>query len=69
VNAAIEWLQAHFEQTIRRFAGAFRYASAYQQWRGPSDIRPMIEFLPLTDAGKPMRVMPHDYDDPERRWL
>jgi hypothetical protein len=29
----------------------------------------MIELLPVMDAGQPMRVVPHDYADPERWWL
>jgi len=29
----------------------------------------MIELLPVMDAGQPMRVVPHDYTDPERWWL
>jgi hypothetical protein len=29
----------------------------------------MIELLSVMDAGQPMRASPHDYADPERRWL
>jgi hypothetical protein len=69
VTAAIQWLEAHYAQAIERYAGAFRYAPAYWQWRGPSEIRPMIEFLSVMDAGKPMRIIPSDYTDPERMCL
>jgi hypothetical protein len=65
-NPAIEWLQAHFEHVTARHAGAFGHAPAHRHWHGPSDIRPMIEFLPVMDAGPAMRVIPHDYDDPDR---
>ena len=65
----IEWLQATFEQIAGRHAGGFRYAPASWKWHGPSEIRPMIEFLSVMDAGPAMRVFPRDYDDPEGRLL
>jgi hypothetical protein len=64
MTAAIQYLEAHFEQAVKRHAGGFRYAPAYRQWRGPSEVRPMIEFLSVMDAGKPMRIVPSDYADP-----
>jgi hypothetical protein len=66
MTPAIQWLQAHFERAIEHHEGAFRYAPAYRHWHGPSEIRPLIEFLSVMDAGKPMRVIPSDYADPER---
>ena len=67
--AAIEWLEADFEQVAGRHAGEFRHAPASRKWRGPSEIRPMIEFLSVMDAGPSMRVFPRDYDDPGGRLL
>ena len=66
---AIEWLEAHFDQIAARHAGDFRYAPGHRKWRGPDQVRPMIEFLSVMDAGTRMRVIPHDYDDPGRWWL
>ena len=67
--AATEWLEASFEQVADRHAGEFRYAPANRKWRGPAEIRPMIEFLSVLDAGPSMRVFPRDYDDPGGRLL
>jgi hypothetical protein len=69
MTTAIQYLGAHFEQVTKRHADGFRYTPAYRQWPGPSDIRPMIEFLWVMDAGKPMRIIPSDYTDPERVYL
>jgi hypothetical protein len=69
VNPAIDWLDAQFEQLAERHAGAFRFAPAYRKWRGPAEIRPMIEFLSVMDAGPSMRIIPRDYDDPDRLLL
>jgi hypothetical protein len=64
-NPAIDWLDAQFEQVARRHAGDFRHAPGHRKWRGPSDVRPMIELLSVMDAGQSMRIIPPDYDDPE----
>jgi hypothetical protein len=64
-NPAIEWLDVRFEQIAQRHAGDFRHAPGHRKWRGPSDVRPMIELLSVMDAGRSMRVIPPDYDDPE----
>lgn len=66
LNPAIEWLQDHFEQVVQRHAGDYRYAAGHPKWHGPSDIRPIIEFLSVMDAGPSMRVTIPDYDDPDR---
>jgi hypothetical protein len=65
-NPAIDWLNAQFEQAIQRHAGDFRHAPGHRKWHGPTDVRPMIEFLSVMDAGPSMRVIPGDYDDPGR---
>jgi hypothetical protein len=64
-NPAIEWLDARFEHIAQRHAGDFRHAPGHRKWRGPSDVRPIIELLSVMDAGPSMRVIPPDYDDPE----
>jgi hypothetical protein len=64
-NPATDWLNTQFEQVIQRHAGDFRQAPGHRKWYGPSDVRPMIEFLSVMDAGPSMRVIPGDYDDPE----
>jgi hypothetical protein len=68
VNPAVTCLQAKFEQIISRHGKVLRagFAPGGPWWRGPSDIRPMIEFLSVMDAGQPMRVSVHDYADPEQ---
>jgi hypothetical protein len=68
-NPVIEWLDDHFEQAVERHKGDYRYAPGHRKWRGPSHVRPMIELLPVTDAGNWMRVTLGDYDDPGRWWL
>jgi hypothetical protein len=68
-SPVIEWLDDHFEQVAKRHAGDFGYAPGHRKWRGPSEVRPMIELLPVMDAGNWMRVTPGDYDDPGRWWL
>ena len=65
-NPAIDWLHAQFEHIAQRHDGDFRHAPAHRKWHGPSDVRPMIEFLSVMDAGPSMRVIPSDYDDPGR---
>ena len=65
-NPAIDWLQAHFEQIAQRHDGDFHRAPGHRKWRGPADVRPMIEALSVMDAGPSMRVTPRDYDDPGR---
>ena len=65
-NPAAEWLDAQFEHVVHRHAGDFRFAPGHRNWRGPSDVRPMIELLSVMDAGPSMRVIPGDYDDPGR---
>jgi hypothetical protein len=71
VNPAVTCLETKFEQIISRHGKALSagYAPGGRWWRGPWTIRPMIELLPVMDAGQPMRVVPHDYADPERWWL
>ena len=67
---ALEWLQAEFEQVTRnrRWKSPDRHCDQY--WHGgPSAIRPMIQLLPITDAGEPMTVTYADYANPERWWL
>jgi hypothetical protein len=66
---ALQWLDAHFEQIAELHTGDFRYAPGHRKWRGPEHVRPMIELLSVMDAGPAMRVIPADYDDPERWWL
>jgi hypothetical protein len=65
-NPAIDWLQAQFEHLVQHHKGDFRYAPNKRNWRGPADVRPMIEALSVMDAGPSMRVIPRDYDDPGR---
>jgi hypothetical protein len=71
VNPAITCLQAGFEQIVSRHGKALGagFAPGNRWWRGPSEIRPIIEFLSVMDAGQPMRVTRSDYADSERRWL
>ena len=68
-NPAIDWLDAQFEQLTEGRTGRFRCAPGHRKWRGPDQIRPMIEFLSVMDAGRPMRVTARDYDDPGRLLL
>jgi hypothetical protein len=68
-NPATDWLDAQFEQLTEGHAGRYRYAPGHQKWRGPAEIRPMIELLSVMDAGQPMRIIPRDYDDPARLLL
>ena len=64
---ALEWLDARFEEITDRYAGDFRYAAGRRRkWQGPEHVRPMIELLSVMDAGRSMRVIPSDYDDPGR---
>lgn len=63
---AIDWLDAQFEDVAQRHQGDFRSAPAHRKWHGPDHVRPMIEFLSVMDAGSSMRVIPRDYDDPDR---
>ena len=63
---ALDWLDAQFEDVARRHDGDFRYAPGHRKWRGPDHVRPMIELLSVMDAGPSMRVIPRDYDDPDR---
>jgi hypothetical protein len=65
-NPALDWLQAQFEQIAQRHDGDFHSAPGHRKWHGPADVRPMIEFLSVMDAGPSMRVIPRDYDDPGR---
>jgi hypothetical protein len=65
-SPAPDWLDARFEQVAQRHAGDFRYAPGHRKWHGPSHVRPMIELLSVMDAGTSMRVIPADYDDPDR---
>jgi len=71
VNPAVTCLQAEFEQIISRHGKALRtgLAPGGRWWRGPSEIRPMIELLSVMHAGQAMRVSRCDYADPERWWL
>jgi hypothetical protein len=71
VNPAFMCLQADFEQIISCHGKALGtgFAPGGPGWRGPSEIRPMIELLSVMDAGQSMRVTRSDYADPERRWL
>jgi hypothetical protein len=68
-NPATDWLDAQFEQIVKRYRGRFRRAPGYRQWTGPAEIQPMIELKSVTDAGSPMRVFRYDYDDPDGRLL
>ena len=64
---AIDWLNARFEEITQRYAGDFRYAPGHRKkWHGPEHVRPIIELLSVMDAGPSMRVIPRDYDDPDR---
>jgi hypothetical protein len=66
-TAAVDWLDARFEEITRRYAGDFRYAAGHRKkWHGPEHVRPMIELRSVMDAGASMRVIPSDYDDPGR---
>ncbi len=69
MTGAVRSLEAGFGQAIKRYGKAIRSAPCDPWWRGPVSIRPMIEFRPVMDAGEAMRVIPDDYDDPERWWL
>jgi hypothetical protein len=69
-SPATEWLEADFDKTMKRFRRDFGgTAPSSPKWRGPSFLRPMIQFRSLLDGGKSMRVSPADYADPERWWL
>jgi hypothetical protein len=68
-NSAIDWLDAQLQQRTEGHTGRYRYAPGHPKWRGPDQIRPMIEFLSVMDAGQPMRIIPRDYDDPDRLLL
>jgi hypothetical protein len=64
---ALDWLNTRFDQITQRYAGDFRHAAGHRQkWHGPEHVRPMVELLSVMDAGPPMRVIPADYDDPDR---
>jgi hypothetical protein len=65
-NPATDWLDAQFEQVAQRHAADVGCAPAHRKWHGPDNVRPMIEFLSVMDAGPSMRVIPGDYDDPGR---
>jgi hypothetical protein len=68
MTAAIEYLEAHFEQTVSRHGRALSagFTPGGRWWHGSESIRPMIELLSVMDAGQPMRIIPGDYTDPER---
>ena len=65
-NPALDWLDARFEQIAQRHDGDFRHAPATANGMAPTHVRPMIELLSVMDAGPSMRVIPRDYDDPDR---
>jgi hypothetical protein len=66
-NPVLDWLDARFEEIMERHAGDFRHAAGHRRkWHGPEHARPMIELLSVMDAGQSMRVIPCDYDDPDR---
>ena len=67
---ALEWLEADFENTMKRFRRDFGgTAPSNPKWHGPSYLRPMIQLRSIMDGGMPMHVVPSDYGDPERWWL
>jgi hypothetical protein len=68
VNPAVTCLEAEFERAVSRHGKALSagFAPGGRWWRGSSSIRPMIELLSVMDAGQPMRIIPSDYEDPER---
>jgi hypothetical protein len=68
-NPATDWLEDQFEQIVKRYRGSFRQAPDHRKWTGPAEIRPMIEFLSVMDAGRPMHVTSRDYDDSDRLLL
>jgi hypothetical protein len=68
-NPATDWLDTKFHQHTQGRTGRYRYAPGHSKWRGPAEIRPMIEFLSVLDGGQPMRVTARDYDDPGQRFL
>ena len=68
-NPAIDWLDAQFHRHTHGRTSRYRYAPGHPKWHGPDQIRPMIELLSVMDAGRPMRIIPRDYDDPGRLLL
>lgn len=67
---ALEWLHGEFEQVIKRRHWKSPDRHDDPHWHGgPSVIRPMIEFRPITDVGEPMKVTYADYANPDRWWL
>ena len=67
--AALQWLNADFEQGLQRYSRKLRHGTLDGQWYGPVVIRPMIQLRPALDRCEPMRVTYADYYDPERWWL